>query len=168
LRRSIAAAEQERTRWARELHDETLQELAALKLLLATVRIANDAGEREIQLKQAADRIDIAVRALRNLITDLRPAALDEYGLHTALAALAERVQSVNGLSVDLQVELGDETGQQTRLTPQVEDTIYRVIQEALANVAKHSNINRARVHVRGRGRNDRACIHPSRSSLPV
>jgi signal transduction histidine kinase len=58
LQRSIAAVELERTRWAPELHDETLQELAALKLLLATVRIAKDADERETQLKHAADRID--------------------------------------------------------------------------------------------------------------
>ena len=145
LQRSIAAAEQERTRWARELHDETLQELAALKLMLATVRIAKDADERAAQLKHAADRIDLAVRALRNMITDLRPPVLDEYGLQPALAALAARMQAVSELTVDLQLELGDESG---RLAPAVEDTIYRVIQEALANVVKHSRATRAHVRV--------------------
>ena len=149
LKRSIAVAEQERTRWARELHDETLQELAALKLLLATVRIAKDVGEQETQLKQAAERVDVAVGALRNLITDLRPPALDEYGLQPALRALAERMQSVNGLSVDLEVELGGESGKEGRLVPQVEDTVYRVIQEALANVVKHSGATQARVFAR-------------------
>ena len=148
LRRSLAAAEQERARWARELHDETLQELAALKLLLATVKIAKDADEREAQLQHAAGRVDVAVRALRNLITDLRPPVLDEYGLQPALAVLAERMLSVNGLSVDLQVELGDASGEDGRLVPQVEDSVYRVIQEALANVVKHSGATRARVRV--------------------
>ena len=148
LQRSIAAAEQERTRWARELHDETLQELAALKLMLATVRIAEDAGAREAQLKHAADRIDLAVRALRNMITDLRPPVLDEYGLQPALEALAARMQAVSELTVDLRLELGDESDRQVRLAPAVEDTIYRVIQEALANVVKHSGATEARVRV--------------------
>jgi signal transduction histidine kinase len=147
LLRSLTAAEQERTRWARELHDETLQELAALKMMLATVRIAHDADSREIQLKHAADRIDVAVRALRNLITDLRPPVLDDHGLSPALQQLAERTQSVSGLTVDVDVELGDEA-QQGRLVPQVEDTIYRVVQEALANVVKHAGADRARVRV--------------------
>jgi signal transduction histidine kinase len=147
LQRSLAAAEQERTRWARELHDETLQELAALKLMVATARIADDADSRDAQLKRASDRIDIAVRALRNLITDLRPPVLDDDGLAPALAALADRMQSVSGLSVELRVELDDES-RQRRLPPQVEDTIYRVIQEALANVVKHAGANQASVDV--------------------
>ena len=148
VQRSLAAAEQERTRWARELHDETLQELAALKLLLATVRIATDASERETQLTHAANRIDVAVRALRNLITDLRPPVLDEQGLEPALETLAERLRSVSGLTVDLQVALGNEAGRKTLLAPQVEDTIYRVVQEALANVVKHAVATRAHVRV--------------------
>ena len=119
LRRSLAAAEKERARWARELHDETLQELAVLKLLLATARIANDADQREAQLQQAADRIDVAVRALRNLITDLRPPALDDHGLQAALETLAERTQTVNGLAVDLHLKLGDESGENGRFAPQ-------------------------------------------------
>ena len=148
LRRSVEASERERARWARELHDETLQELAALHLLLSTVKIAKDADEREAQLQHAAGRVDVAVRALRNLITDLRPPVLDEYGLQPALAVLAERMLSVNGLSVDLQVELGDASGEDGRLVPQVGDSVYRVIQEALANVVKHSGATRARVRV--------------------
>ena len=148
LQRSLAAAEQERARWARELHDETLQELAALKMLLATVRIATDASERETQLRHAADRIDVAVLALRNLITDLRPPVLDDHGLEPALEMLVERLRSISGLTVDLEVELGDESGRQTRPRPQVEDTVYRVVQEALANVVKHAVATRAHVRV--------------------
>jgi signal transduction histidine kinase len=150
LRRSIAAAEQERTRWARDLHDETLQELAALKLLLGAARRTQDPGERNGALDQAADRIDVAVRALRNLITDLRPAVLDEYGLEPALEALAERVQQVSGTPVDLRIELDYQSGLTPgRLAQQVEDVLYRVVQEALSNVIKHSGATRAEVRLR-------------------
>ena len=150
LQRSIVAAEQERARWARELHDETLQELAALKLLLATVRIARDDPERERQLQQAAERIDVAVRGLRDLITDLRPAALDELGLSAALEALAERVGSGGALSVDLHVDLAFEAGRVPgRLFPAIEDAIYRIVQEALTNIVKHAAATHADVIVR-------------------
>jgi two-component system, NarL family, sensor histidine kinase DevS len=150
LRRSIVAAEEERKRWARELHDGTLQELAALKLLLATVRIAKDEQAREAQLRQAGERIDVAVRALRDLITDLRPASLDELGLKAALEALAERITHTSELRVDLDVDLAYEAGREaTRLTAQIEDTVYRVVQEALTNVAKHSGGSHADVVVR-------------------
>jgi len=150
LRRSIAAAEQERTRWARELHDETLQELAALKLMLATVRITKDDRERERQLRQAGERIDVAVQGLRDLITDLRPAALDQFGLQPALHALAERVARGMALSVDLQIDLAEGSGRDAgRLAPEIEDTVYRVVQEALANVAKHAGATQADVVVR-------------------
>ena len=91
LHRTITAAEQERMRWARDLHDGTLQELAALKMLLEAVRVAKDDHQRDKQLRQAADWIDIAIGDLRNLITDLRPPVLDEYGIRPALEALAER-----------------------------------------------------------------------------
>lgn len=153
LHRSIAAAEQERTRWARELHDETLQELAALKLLLGTVRIATDERQRDTQLQQAADRIDVAVRALRNLITDLRPPVLDEHGIQPALEILAERARAISGLDVHLDVELGEDFEQvHNRLAPQLEDTIYRITQEALANVVKHAGAARTDVHMRVSG----------------
>lgn len=147
-RRSIAAAEQERARWARDLHDETLQELAGLKLLVGSARRAADSGERASALEEAAERIDVAVRALRSLITDLRPAVLDEYGLEPALEALAERTKDVSGMSIDLRVELTDDT---KRLPQEVEDAVYRIVQEALSNVVKHSGATRAEVYLRER-----------------
>jgi two-component system, NarL family, sensor histidine kinase DevS len=146
LQRSIASAEQERRRWARELHDETLQELAGLKLLLATVRIANDEHQREQQLRQAANRIDVAIRGLRDLITDLRPASLDELGLEPALEALAERITRETQLPVELRVQLPDDG---VRLPRDVEDCLYRLIQEALTNTLKHADATAAHVVVR-------------------
>ncbi len=150
LERSVAAAEQERTRWARELHDETLQELAALKLQLATARIERDDAQRAEQLRYAGERVDYVVTGLRDMITDLRPASLDAYGLEPALQALAERMARRAQLSIDLRVDLAHERGRdQARLAAEVEDTIYRLIQEALANVAKHAGATRVDVVVR-------------------
>jgi signal transduction histidine kinase len=152
LRRSVAAAEKERRRWARELHDETLQELAGLKLLLAPLRAVDDPRQREAALQEAADRIDAAVGALRRLITDLRPAALDDYGLGAALEALAARAARTSGLEIALDVQLPGGSGPGgERLAPEVEETLYRVAQEALSNVAKHAGVTAARVAVRER-----------------
>jgi signal transduction histidine kinase len=145
LRRSIESAEQERGRWARELHDETLQELAALKLALGAVRRADGPEARGEAIDAAAGRIDFAIQALRRIIADLRPAALDDLGLEPALETLVERVRASapEGLRIDLVCELerdGD------RLRPQLEDVIYRVVQEALTNVTRHSGATRAEV----------------------
>jgi signal transduction histidine kinase len=153
LRRAIAAAERERTRWARELHDETLQELAALKLALGSVRRADSAETRHAALAEAAAGIDVAIRGLRNIITDLRPAALDALGLKSALEALAERAAQVSGTAVELRLDLAHEAGREpTRLDSEVEDAIYRVVQEALTNVVKHSAAAMAEVDVREGG----------------
>jgi signal transduction histidine kinase len=131
------------------LHDETLQELAVLKLLLAPVGRLEDPREREAALEQVTTRIDTAVRALRSLITDLRPAAVDDYDLKSALAALTDRAARGGHLTVDLRVELAHESGHELpRLAPQIEDTLYRVVQEALSNVVKHADATRAEVVV--------------------
>jgi signal transduction histidine kinase len=146
LRRSIDAQERERGRWARELHDDTLQELAGLKLLLGQARRAGARDELERALDEAGGRIDEAITTLRALIADLRPATLDEHGLGVALAGLAARVTEVHGLTVDLRVELAEAPG--NRLAPALEETVYRLVQEALTNVIKHAGATRAEVLV--------------------
>jgi len=153
LERSILATEQERARWARELHDDTLQELAALKLMLAQIGISADETARERQLQEAGERISQTVRGLRDLITDLRPAALDEFGLGAALEALTERVARRAELDIDLHVDLAYEAGREpNRLSPVLEDALYRIVQEALTNITKHSSANHAEVLVIERG----------------
>jgi signal transduction histidine kinase len=147
LRRRLEAQEGERRRWARELHDETLQELAALKVLAAVARKTPDPTERAAVLNEMGERVDLAVRALRGLITDLRPAALDAIGLAAALEALVRRVGDTFGLSVALLVHLGDGF-ENARLSPAREDAIYRVVQEALSNVAKHAAAGQVEVAV--------------------
>ena len=149
-RRGLEAQEEERRRWARELHDDTLQELAALKLFLASAGKTEDAAARAETLEQAKSRIDASIRTLRTLITELRPASLDESGLKPALDSLAERLEHLTGLKVDIQTDLAHESGREpSRLAPTVEATVYRIVQEALSNVAKHASVERAEVIVR-------------------
>ena len=87
VRRSIEAAETERGRWARELHDETLQELAALKIALASARRARKPETVSAVLDDAVVQIDSTIRDLRAIINDLRPAALDALGITPAVEA---------------------------------------------------------------------------------
>ena len=97
-RRSMEASERERGRWARELHDETLQEMGALKLLLAAARRSDDLAALHSALDQGVEQVADAIDRLRSLITDLRPAALDQLGAGPALEALVERVERQSGL----------------------------------------------------------------------
>jgi two-component system, NarL family, sensor histidine kinase DevS len=142
LRRTLEAGEQERRRWARELHDETLQGLAGLQVLLTVAQRSDDPSALGSAVAQAVEQIGHEIDALRTLITELRPAALDELGLEPALETLASRVASVNGLDVDLEVGVTE----RGRLPADAETTAYRIVQEALTNVAKHARADR--VHV--------------------
>jgi signal transduction histidine kinase len=146
LRRSIEAAEAERRRWARELHDETLQGLAALKVHLAGARTLDDADRMRAAIDSAVEQVSDEIADLRSLITDLRPAALDELGLLAALESLAERVRAVHGIEVAMRVEL--QGGEERRLPAEVEVAAYRIVQEALTNVGRHAQATRAAVLV--------------------
>jgi signal transduction histidine kinase len=149
LRRSLDASEQERSRWARELHDETLQELAAVKVGLASARRSRRPEQLDEATGQAIAQIDSAIADLRALITELRPAALDALGAGPALEALIDRVQARSGLAVDARINLAYEEGRaRARHETAVESAIYRTTQEALTNVVKHAQAKQARVSV--------------------
>jgi PAS domain S-box-containing protein len=149
LRRTIEAAELERKRWARELHDETLQGLGALRVALASaLRGGSEESLREV-VATAVDEIAEEIRSLRSLISELRPAALDELGLAAALETLSERSASLVGLEMDTEVRVGAAEGKdQGRLAPELESTIYRLVQEALSNIAKHARAERVSLSV--------------------
>jgi signal transduction histidine kinase len=147
-RQRLAAAEEERHRWARELHDDTLQSLSAVRIGLASVRRREEPEELTRAVEQAIEQLEESIANLRALITDLRPAALDELGATAALEALAERI-SRRGLEVDVSVALengGD--GATGRLSGELETAIYRIVQEALTNAVKHGHATRAVVEV--------------------
>jgi signal transduction histidine kinase len=142
LRHAIEAAEEERRRWARELHDETLQGLGALRVGLAAAARESDPETLRSHVRTAVDQIAAEIANLRAIITDLRPAALDQLGLEPALEALVHRVASVEGLEIETDFDLRP-------LEPEVETAVYRLVQESLTNVARHARATRVRVAAR-------------------
>jgi signal transduction histidine kinase len=148
LRQSVAAAEQERRRWARELHDETLQELGAVRMLLDSARGSGRPEALGEVVDQVATSLDATIASLHRMITELRPAALDELGVAAAVNALAER-RRTQELDVAVVVDLDYESGREpTRLAPEVESTVYRIVQEGLANIHKHARAECAEIIV--------------------
>jgi two-component system, NarL family, sensor histidine kinase DevS len=143
LRHSMEASERERRRWARELHDETLQGLGGLQVLLSSA-LRGSRENLEAAVQEAVEQIGQGIRNLRALITELRPPALDELGLVPAIETLAQRTATVEGLTLETSIDLGLESGD--RLEPEVESTLYRLAQEALTNVAKHAHAGRVEI----------------------
>jgi signal transduction histidine kinase len=167
LRYGMEARERERTRWAREIHDESIQGIGALRLHLANARDLNDTQALSDAVDTALEGLGTEIDGLRHLITELRPAALDDLGLAAALQALARRAQAIDGLEVETDIALGAAVGSETdasatsslpgengsrRLDPELESTIYRVVQEALTNVSRHAQATRAVISVTERG----------------
>ena len=147
-RQRLAAAEQERARWARELHDETLQGLAALRIALGAADRSGVLDVLQAAVRAAIDQLESDMSGLRALITELRPPILDDLGTKAAIQALAERVSST-GLIVDATVELAYESGRATqRHTLELELTMYRIVQEALTNAAKNGRARHGSVDV--------------------
>ncbi|MDX6617242.1 MAG: hypothetical protein QOD60_2333 [Solirubrobacterales bacterium] len=153
---TIKASERERAHWARELHDETLQSLAGVHLALTGAMRTGDAEQVHAAALGAVDQVSTQIETLRGMITELRPAGLDEIGLDSALAALVERCDTADALAVDCDVELP----QPQNLGDELQTAIYRLAQEGLRNVTKHAHVDRAelsvvasngRVHVRVR-----------------
>ena len=147
-RRSLAATEAERHRWARELHDETLQALGGLKVLLSSATKLDDADAMRAAMREATQQLTGDIESLRALIAELRPPALDQLGLAPALASLAQRTGAGNDVEVRADVELPENS----RLAPEVETTVYRVVQESLTNVVKHAHASSVDIDVRCAG----------------
>lgn len=140
---ALASAEQERRRWARELHDETLQGLAGLHVRLAIAEQRSQDDDTTAAVHDVLDAMGTEIRKLRSLITELRPAALDEVGLAPALESLTRGVAAGCGLEIDAHVDL-----QEQRLDPELETTIFRLVQESLTNVVKHAEATRCTITV--------------------
>jgi len=148
LRSSLAAADAERRRWARELHDETLQGLGGLRLLLASALRLNDPQQAPETMREAVEHIEREIENLRAIITELRPAALDELGLRTAIESLLDRHREESGLHIDSELALPGPSEREERLDDDLETAVYRLVQEALTNVSKHAHAKRVHVAV--------------------
>lgn len=100
LRSSLSAADAERRRWARELHDETLQGLGGVRLMLSSGLRREDLQGAQEAMRGAIEHIEHEIENLRGIITDLRPAALDELGLRSAIETLLERHREQDGVEI--------------------------------------------------------------------
>jgi signal transduction histidine kinase len=166
LRYGMEARERERTRWAREIHDETIQGLGALRMKLAHARDLDEQAAINSAVESVLEGLGEEIDGLRHLITELRPAALDDLGLAAALQALARRAQAIDGLDVQIEIELGPES-EQRRLDAELESTIYRVVQEALTNVSRHAQASTATVSIVERDGMVRASVTDDGQGLP-
>jgi signal transduction histidine kinase len=144
VRRVVEAQELERKRVARELHDETGQALTSVLLGLKSLEGHLATDESRAALTALRDQVAATLQDVRRLALELRPAALDDFGLVPALERLAGMVSEQAGVRVDLEARLDAE-----RLPPEVETTVYRIVQEALTNVVKHADADHVSVVVR-------------------
>jgi signal transduction histidine kinase len=149
LKHSIRASESERSRWSRELHDETLQELGALKVMLESAHRTGQSEKIQAAVERSLEQLGSSIAALQSLITELRPASLDELGVKPALDALVRRTSARFGLQVDANFDLAYDRGRApSRLLGEIESTVYRLVQEAINNVVKHAQAERLQVEV--------------------
>jgi len=139
-----AAQEEERKRLARELHDETVQDLIALKQIVQTARRkpAPDLGSLDVQWAELQAMIDATLDEVRRFTRALRPIYLEEAGLVAALEALT-RDTNRSALHVDFRA-----VGEPRRLSQETELALYRIVQEALNNVVRHARTSNATVRV--------------------
>ena len=150
LRHSIDASERERQRWARELHDDTLQSLGAMRVVLGSAARTGSAEDLRATVEDAVEQLGEGITALRGLISELRPAALDELGLAAAIEGLTEQQEHAGELEIEAEVAIGAEgSDEPDRLEAELESTLYRVVQEALTNVVKHAQAERVRLVLR-------------------
>jgi signal transduction histidine kinase len=134
LRRVVAGQELERRRLARELHDETGQALTSILLGLKAVEDAQGDEQLRAAGGELRELIVATLQDVRRLAVQLRPQALDDFGLVAAVERLARTISDATGIAVDVESRLGPE-----RLPEEVETTLYRIVQEALTNVVKHA-----------------------------
>ncbi len=145
LERAVAAQEEERKRIARELHDETGQTLTALAVGLGGVE-ETVVQNTELAQYQIAELKMMAMRAidgLRQFVSDLRPSVLDDLGLVSALRWLTQQFSERTKIETEIQV-----VGTKRRLPSQVETVLFRIAQEALNNIGRHSHATRASVQL--------------------
>jgi signal transduction histidine kinase len=134
LRRVVDAQEIERRRLARELHDETGQALTSIVLGLKMLDEMVNEDKLHNAIAELREHVVTTLHDVRQLAVDLRPKALDDFGLGSALEHLTSTFAEQTGIAVDLQNGLGER-----RLPGEIETTLYRIVQEALTNVVKHA-----------------------------
>jgi signal transduction histidine kinase len=146
LRRAVEAQEAERRRLAMELHDETGQDLTSILLGLRAVEEARSDEARTEALARVRELVVGAIHDVRRLAVELRPKALDDFGLAPALERLAETFSEQTGIEVSFEADLPDR-----RFPSELETALYRIVQEGLTNVLKHAHAEKVEVLVQRR-----------------
>jgi signal transduction histidine kinase len=146
VRRVVAAQEEERRRLALELHDETGQALTSILLGLKAIGGAESQEEASLAEAEVRTLVVQALQDVRALAVELRPSALDDFGLDSAVERLAQTFGERSGIDTTVETHLEE------RLRPEVETTLYRVVQEALSNVVKHAAAEHVSIVITQRG----------------
>ena len=141
LRRAVDAQELERARLARELHDETGQALTSILHGLKHLDDVVETDEAREATASIRELVAATLQDVRRLAVELRPSALDDFGLVPAVERLASNLSEQSDLVVDLEARLGDR-----RLPPEAETALYRIVQEGLTNVVKHAAAHRVSI----------------------
>jgi two-component system sensor histidine kinase UhpB len=139
----IKAQEEERKRIARELHDETSQSLTGLVIGIRMVEeiVPDSQPEIKERLTNISDLAHQTLNEVHTMAVRLRPSVLDDLGLSAALRSYVKEFSQNTNIAVDLQM-----IGMTERLTPELETVLYRVVQEALTNVARHAKADSCRI----------------------
>jgi two-component system sensor histidine kinase UhpB len=138
--RAQVATEEERQRVARELHDGIAQTLAALRIQLRLARAAREPDLRDQKLEHISTEIAEAIEEVRRIARGLRPPALETLGLAVAIESFAKPLAAAAGLQIEMR------TSEPSGLSRDAELTLYRIMQEALSNVVRHSGASRVKL----------------------
>ncbi|WP_432839011.1 sensor histidine kinase [Dactylosporangium sp. CA-092794] len=160
-RARLDGAEAERRRWARELHDDTLQELAAAHVLLGALAAARNPSQ-PAGVAEAREIVGRQIQSLRRLIAQMRPLALDALGLAAALEDLARHARDRDGLDVEAAVD------GLPRLPAPAETAVYRIVQEALTNAVRHAGAARIRIEAGPHGAGLRVVVRDDGCGPPT
>jgi signal transduction histidine kinase/HAMP domain-containing protein len=164
LERVITVQEEERKRIALELHDETGQPLTSLIMTLGVLSEAGSMAEVKTHVQDLRDTAAQVLKEVHDLALEIRPSVLDDLGLLPALRHLHKEYQDRFRIPVDLAVlELGEE-----RLPPEVETTLYRIVQEALTNVARHAQAQSVSVLLERRGHSVKLIVEDNGKGFDV
>jgi PAS domain S-box-containing protein len=144
-RQMVIAQEEERKRIARELHDETAQSLASLSVAIGDIilMMEKDGDVACQRLQKIPSKIEQTVEEVRRFSHALRPSLLDKFGLTSSLKLLAREMKTDHDLNCVVKV-----TGAEVDLSPEIELTAYRIIQEALHNTTKHTKATKATIGI--------------------
>jgi len=145
--------EEERKRIAREIHDDLGALLLAIKMDLEAVRKALSAGKPQTAavMDDTVARVDMAIEAVRAIATDLRPSILDHLGVAAAVEWQAQNVERRTGIKCDIEIAGGKD---ELNVDPDRATAIFRIVQEALSNVVRHSEATHVKIVLHERAGN--------------